>query len=230
MKLLLILPLAAAPCFGLTILSEDHADVGVAYEDDAWELHIGIEDEINGGHIELEPEEALFYGDDSIRLLAPGSGAYAFLGAANDPVWIFPQVEQTGALFLGIGAEELNGADFVGNVSLSLVNVIGPGGFILYQNDAFGNPTVLMDSRDGFASDTVSLSAGSHAHFNWAFTAEGLYEVVFQASGVLNDGQSTFSASDPTTYNFGINQVPEPGHYALMAGLALTGLMAWRRR
>lgn len=222
--------MAAAPCFGLTILTVDHADVGIAYEDGAWDLHVGIEDEENPGeHLELEPANALFFGDDTIQILAPGSGPFAFLGNEGDPVWIFPQTEDPNALFLGIAAEEVKPADFIGNLTLSLISVTGPGGFILYQNDVVNNPTVLMDSRDGFASDSVALSIGGHAHYNWAFTEEGLYEVVFQASGVLNDGLNTVSFSAPTAYQFGINQVPEPGHFALIAGLALLGA-AWRFR
>lgn len=227
---LILTTLAAAPCFGQMILSEDHADVGVAYEGGDWELHVGIEDELNPGeHIELEPGNVLFYGDGAILESAPGSGPFAFLGGAGDDVWIFPQTENPDALFLGLSTEEVSASDFVGNIDFSLVSVSGPGDFILYQTDSFGSPTVYMNSSDGFASDNVALSPGAHAHYNWAFTAEGVYEVTFQASGVLNDGFDTPTMSAPTTYRFGINQVPEPGHYALFAGLAFMAA-AWRLR
>ncbi len=228
--ILRITTLAAAPCFGQSILSEDHADIGVAFEGGAWDLHVGIDDELNpGSHLELEADEVLFFADNSVLFSAPG-GEFSFLGDSGDDVWILPQTETPGVLFLGFGAEEINPADFVGDITLSLVGVTGPGDFKLYQTDAFGAPTLYMDSSDGFVSDSVSLSPGGHAHYNLAFTAEGLYEVVFVASGVLNDGFNTPTASDPTTYHFGINQVPEPSQFALLAGLALWGMVWLRER
>ncbi|GHB94156.1 choice-of-anchor M domain-containing protein [Cerasicoccus arenae] len=233
MKIILAaIPSFSASCFGLTIITHDHLDVGLAYEDDAWDLHIGIDDELNPGeHIELDPADALIYGDDTIRILAPGSGNFGFLGEAGEPVWIFPQSEITGVPYIGIGAEEINPLDFVGGLSLSLINVSGPGDFILYQNDALSTPTVFMNSRDGIdAGDNVGVTAGGHAHYNWAFTEPGVYQVYLQASGILNDGENTESWSAVTAYQFGINQVPEAEHYALLAGLALMGLIVWRRR
>ncbi|HAQ58169.1 MAG TPA: hypothetical protein DEA16_02000 [Opitutae bacterium] len=86
-----------------------------------------------------------------------------------------------------------------------------------------------VDSSDGF-NDTLILKIGSHAHYNFAFTAEGLYNVTLTASGILNEGSQTLSTSDPATFLFGVNAVPEPSAFALIAGGMTLGFAAMRRR
>ena len=55
--------------------------------------------------------------------------------------------------------------------------------------DGFGQPVVRLNSGDGIsAADALTLTAGSHEHVNWAFTAPGLYRVKFQAGGTLVQG------------------------------------------
>jgi len=206
-----------------TWLWYEHADVGVNFENGAWDFHVHHHD-----LGEFEPGEAIL----GVDVLAasnsvPAGSQWSFLGAPGDPVWVLPQTENPQLLFLGLGTEELAAGIFTDNqVTLSLKAVSGPGNFAVYQTDMFGSPTVFMNSADGIGSgDAVTLTAGGHRHVNWAFTAPGVYAVDFEASGTLADS-NLFTASGDVTYTFAVTAVPEP---AMLAMLALGGLgLFWR--
>jgi surface-anchored protein len=123
----------------------------------------------------------------------------------------------------------LNPLDWSGGIGMRLVNMSGPSGgqFSLWQNDLFGSPTVFMRTSDGLSgADSILRPVGTHAHYNYGFTAEGLYTLTLEFTGThMVDGPQSYTAS----YTFGVNAVPEPEEYAVLAGLALAGFGVWRR-
>jgi len=169
-----------------TRLKRGHTDVGLAYENGELELHIHAE----STDTEYPPAAAVLHVPALAQTSVPANPAFAFLGAPGGPVWILPQTENPKLLFLGLAAEEIASGVFVNNqLTLRLLDVEGPGQFALYTLDAFGQPVVRLNSGDGIsAADALTLTAGSHEHVNWAFTAPGLYRVKFQASGTLVQG------------------------------------------
>jgi surface-anchored protein len=189
----------------LPTLTHDHADIGIAYADGTWDLHVhdGVAD------TEYEPSAVqLEVGPQSLNPI-PDSPAFAFLGEPGTPSWILPETEKPHLLFLGLGTEELAENIFQNNtLTLTLVALTGPGNFVLYQTDPFGNPVVRMNSADGInASDAIELQAGGHTHANWTFTAPGEYRVALQASATLAvDGQPT--TSDTAEYLFSVTYQP----------------------
>lgn len=212
-----------------TYLWEGHTDVGIVYEDDAWNLPIGQHEATPP--MEYAPNEAILWVD----LLAayntvPANPQFSFLGTAGSSVWILPQVQDPSLLFLGFGTEELPSGLFVNDqVTLSLSAVRAPGQFSVFENDVFGNPNIIMNSGDGITgADSLVLPAGGHQHVNWAFSTPGTYEVDFNASGTLVDG-NVFTASGPITYTFAVEAVPEPTALSLLA-LGALGLGALARR
>ena len=122
--------------------SSGHIDIGVAFEEGEWDLHIHDEEM----DVEYEPTELYFHGSEAnssdFKLAAPGSGSFSFLGDSGDDIYIFPQVEDPELPFLGIAAEENEPSDFIGGFSLNMVSLSGPGDFFMYQTDGFGDPTV----------------------------------------------------------------------------------------
>jgi surface-anchored protein len=191
-----------------TLLTEGHTDVGIVYEDGGWNLHIGQHEAIPP--MEYAPNEAvlgvdIFAASNTI----PANPQFSFLGTAGSPVWILPQVQNPALLFLGFGTEELPSGLFVNDeVTLSLKAVRAPGQFAVYESGQFGSPNVIMNSGDGITvADSVVLPAGGHRHVNWAFSTPGIYEVDFEATGMLVDG-NIFTSSGPTTYTFSVAAVP----------------------
>lgn len=228
------LGLTAALAIGLnasaqTTLWDGHTDVGIVYESDAWNLHIGRHDDVPP--VEYAPNEAIL-GVDIVAAhqTVPAGAQWSFLGSPGASVWVLPQNQNPALLFLGLGTEELADGIFVGNtVTLSLSGVSGPGNFSVYTTSGLGTPTVLMNSGDGISgADSINLLAGGHKHVNWAFTAPGTYHVDFSASGELVGGGG-LTSSGPVTYTFEVASVPEPGSAAVL-GLGLAALTIARGR
>jgi surface-anchored protein len=180
-----------------TVVGTGHVDIGLAYEAGVWDLHVHQEEPVEA---EYEPDEVVLQVGAAARTTVPVEPSYGFLGKAGDPIWILPKSETAALIFLGIGTEELDPADWTGNLSLRLTSVSGPGGFAIWDTDLFGSPLVRMNSADGMgASDRLEVIPGSHAHFFYGFTAPGDYAVTFEAAGIF---QGLETASGPVTYHF----------------------------
>jgi surface-anchored protein len=74
-----------------------------------------------------------------------------------------------------------------------------------------------MDTLNGITSTDASfLPASGHIHYNWGFTARGVYEVDLQASAYLGPGQTNPTSSQVFTVSFAVdsqapvNTVPGP--------------------
>ncbi len=166
------------------------------------------------------PDDVLLYVDRAAKTAQPAGTAWNFLGAGSgNPVWILPQGQNPNLLYAGANANSVNPASVplyfesdprVGAngrwIKTSLVDLRGPGEFSMYQTGALGAPTVWMSTFQGgiTSSDAIFVQAGGHIHYNWAFTAPGIYEVDVRSSAFLGPNQTQPVASAVTTYYFGV--------------------------
>jgi len=189
-----------------TLLFEDHTDIRTDFVGGSWNVrpHQTVTDTFSPAN------DTLFYVPANAKAAQPSDSKFAFLGAGSGKdVWILPQTQQSGILFLGFSGEGTNPSDLgkyletdsrVGAtlqwITLDLVNATGPGQFSLYQIDSGGNPVVWMDTADGItAEDIAFLGAGGHIHYNWAFTAKGIYEIEMKASSYTGDNKTNPTSS-----------------------------------
>ncbi|MEM1058232.1 MAG: choice-of-anchor M domain-containing protein [Verrucomicrobiota bacterium] len=229
---LLLLP-AAAPA--RTILTTEHADIGIGYEG-GWDLHVHDDD----NDIEYDPDEVLLYLGPNARKSADSFEA-GFTGSAEgEDLWVLPQGPQNPTLlYLGVGSEfddltdfgawapsdtrvDFGGDEFVW-FRLNLESVSGPGQFSVYTDDNIVWMSSIAAPTDG---NHLYILRDGHNHYNWTFSATGLYEVSFSATTELANGDLV--TSTPVTYLFGVEVVPEPTTGSLL--LLAAGFALARRR
>ncbi len=234
------------------IYSRGHGDIGVLFEDGELELHYHFDassmQEASGGGLEpivppgtVDPE-AFEFSPDGIfvrvpdpPISRPAGAQWDFLGTpAGGDVWFLPQSSSPVKPFLGIASEDLDPADWVGGITWALTAATMPlgGEFALWQTDFFGNPIRFWDTRDGsFLNDAFGTGVGGHDHYNYGFTAPGVYELQLTATGTHT---SFGTVSDTETFTFLVGNatvvptaVPEPSSLALL-GLAGAGAVGGR--
>lgn len=125
----------------------------------------------------------------------PASASFACLGAAGSTVYRLKQAQDATQVWLGYNTQDVPAATFVNDkVQLRLVSVVAApagGRFIMYQTNAFGTPTYLLNSTAG-ACNVVQFPGGIsrnvHGHVWWAFSAPGSYTLRFEAFATLVPG------------------------------------------
>jgi surface-anchored protein len=234
---------AAAAVFSLGILASSasaalytagHGDIGVGYEGGElhphWHFHSNavIDGVVLGGDAEFEPGEIT-------------AAVTSTATAPNDPtfnsgtgvlpggtIWFLPQGNTPGVPFLGIATEELTPADWNGNITFALTGVTSPSGsghFSLWQGGV--SDTFFMSTNDPAntvnGNNTLQLAPGTHDHYNYGFSEEGIWTIELTVSGDhVTDGFQT------KTESFAF-QVPEPST-ALLGLLGGLGLLRRRRQ
>lgn len=224
------------------IWTTGHGDLGIGYDDlnKVLDPHVHLHTGATVDNVaitdlagaEYAPGDALPQIPFAKSLGRPPGATWDFFGVSSgQPVWIFPQTEESALPFIGFGAEELVTGDWSTSFTIILTGLAGSGAaaggnFSLYQTDGFGTPTVSIQTTDGISgSDFVTLAAGGHAHYNIAFTQPGIYETTFHITGThAVEGAKSADA----TYKFEV--VPEPTSFALLAlgGSALL-FARWRK-
>jgi surface-anchored protein len=226
--------LFVSPVFAVVDYTEGHADIGLG-EGSELELHFHAHEGaiIDGIAItedtEFEPDGVVTIVPDTTRFARPLGASWDFLGnTAGADTWRLSSSSAAAidenAPFLGIGAEEIDSGVFVNDqLTLTLIDVAGPGDFSLYKT-SLGTPTAYMTSFDGIsAADVIVVETGGHSHYNFGFSQLGSYDVTFAVSAVNSTTLETETSQ--ATYTF--NVVPEPTTICLLA-LGAFGLIRKR--
>ena len=190
---------------GADLITNGHYDLNVAFSNSVgWAFNW-----FNFADSARIPSRQIDMGmTEAARTVVPASG-FSELGAApGEPVWILPQTLNSDITFLGYRTDDIDpneitalfGTAFIG-LKLTEVRGSGPdrGGFFSAYQIGLGAPDFQYTSADGFNNDTVApIPLGAHAHFNWAFTKPGEYQVKFEAegdhkTGVVTNGSGTFT-------------------------------------
>lgn len=174
-------PTATAPT--THVISEGHVDMAARKVDGELEFRLKEGSELD--HEWYEPGEVVIHVRPAAKRKIPEG--YDFLGAPGAAVWWLPLQQNAGIVWPGWNTGEFPRADLDGKVSFRLDSVQGPGNLAMFHSGSTGTPVVSLNSGDGLP-DTHALSGGTHAHFDWAFSAEGVYRTTFTVAATLADG------------------------------------------
>jgi len=186
-------------------LTNSHADFRILFTPDGTNnLSLVLRDEDR--RINYATNELILVLAEESRLSLPSGTPF---GNEGDPLYVAPQSQVPDLLYLGVSTEGLPSGTFSGNLHLRLQSVEGPGHLFVWQATSFGDFNLRMNTQDGITgADQTSPITGSHEHFNWGFTAPGIYRVTFQASGRLF-GASEELVSLPSTFIFHVLPLSE---------------------
>ncbi|MCX4702646.1 choice-of-anchor M domain-containing protein [Streptomyces sp. NBC_01352] len=165
------------------VIAEGHVDMAARPTGGDLEFQLKEGTELN--HEWYEPGEVVMHVRPAAKRKIPDG--YTFLGTPGDAVWWLPLQQNAGIVWPGWNTTEYAKADLDGRVAFRLDSVQGPGNIAMFHNDAMGVPVVSLNSGDGLP-DAHTLGAGTHSHFDWVFSAEGVYRTTFTVSATLADG------------------------------------------
>lgn len=153
----------------------------------------------------LQPAETIFNIEDHQLTRTSLPSGFDFIGAEGQDIWLAPQTQVQGVLWPGWNTEDIRPGQLIDDaLTLELIKAETPenGSLEVFQSSPFGTSRV-------FSSDeklpAYRQAVGAHAHANWAFTAQGTYQLTFRASGTLLNGTAV---SAEQTYTFIVGEVP----------------------
>lgn len=209
-----------------TVLSSGHTDIFEAeYElhDGVPELHLGVHSgEDPGTH--YEPGDVILQVKNSAYASTSGL-PIAITNILGANAWILPaDLEQAAAL--GVLEAGVKRVGFPDNSAVTYTmlsaGASNPGNFALYSAS---NALRLSANGSTVGTNSFSLTTTGHVHYNWGFSAPGIYEFTMQAS--YTDPVEGLLQSPAEVYTFQV--VPEPSTWA-MAGTAAIGVILLGRR
>lgn len=232
---------AAVPVFGV--------------EDEVWLGHydLAMEYELGSGwrsylwdHAEQEVVEArrrVLWLRDWARVQVPSGAEYEFLGGAGAEIWWLGETYAEDRLYLGIGAPRMGrnifsgGLSNRGTVTMRLSGVRGSGvergGTFTMWASGFP-PRLIFSSSAGAGAANVleGIVANFHGHYNFGFSAAGVYRVAFEISGKLLPEHGGAQVRHEAVFTFAVGEGEDLGgplRYAWPAaeGWSWSSWMGW---
>ncbi|WP_149823840.1 choice-of-anchor M domain-containing protein [Streptomyces tailanensis] len=185
------------------VIGEGHVDMAARPVDG--DLEFQFKEGTETKYEWYEPGKVVLHVRPAARRKIPEE--YEFLGTVGDEVWWLPLQQKAGLLWPGWNTQEYAKDEVGGRISFRLDSVQGPGNVAMFHTNAMAIPVVSLNSGDGLP-DAHTISPGTHSHFNWAFTAEGVYRTTFTVSATLADGTKV---SDTETFAWVVGDDVDPG-------------------
>ncbi|WP_067279342.1 choice-of-anchor M domain-containing protein [Streptomyces jeddahensis] len=172
-----------APPTDTAVIGEGHVDLAARMAGDR--LRFQLKEGSSADFTVHEPDEAVLHVKPRAkRRLGEG---LEFIGGPDDTVWVLPQTQTNGLLWLGFGSTELDTAE-VTELSYELSALRGPGHIAVYEGSSLGGVTTHFNSADGLP-DRYPYGANRHTHATWVFTEEGVYRVTLTVRATLASGE-----------------------------------------
>jgi len=228
------------------IIDQGHTDINFDFTDQQWVVKVRDLDQVL-----YDPSDVILYAFDEAspngsRITRPSGTQWDFLGVdAGESLYFFPQSENANILFPGFSADGTIGgpssplaaySESDSRVSSTPARWItihlrevtyfgeGDGHFSMWRATGTETTVWMSTAQGGITStDKFLMQAGGHNHMNWGFSDVGVYDITFEATAFLNDGNMTPTSSGLHTFRFGIAAIPEPSSLALLllAGAAM---------
>jgi surface-anchored protein len=228
LRLAFVLLLMSTKCLRanaeIVVFVDGHADIGLTGTPGNYTMKIEL-DEIGT----FAPSQVVTKVADGVQSIFSSTpldlSPTGLVAGQPGSIWILPQVQNELYPWPGLSLGGIGGTG-TGTFRLLSASMPAGGNFSLWTWGTFAPPNFWMTTADGInpivgpGSDTVTQSIGSHSHFNFGFTAAGIYDITMDVIGTRN-GIDFISA--PGTFRFSVGDstaVPEPTALGLIGMLA----------
>lgn len=177
-----------APLGTPAAISAGHADLGPMLIDG--HLEFLVRDDTQEQPVWRHIEDVVFpVGEEAVTTL-PAGNQFDFTGAkAGDQVWVVPQTEVSGVVWLGWNTQHPSiqaGTDR--GVTINFLGHQGPGQYTLFlQAGGFAKPQQLFSSANA-SEQSMWAELNTHTHANWVFTEPGVHQVALEVVVKQVDG------------------------------------------
>ena len=179
------------------MLRSGHADLGARIVGNSLQSQVKDATSRSGKVTWRDPSDVVVAVGSRARYKLPDRSNVRFLGKPGTRIWLIPQTQRSGVIWLGWNTESLTSRQVRGSVAWTLERVSGPGRAVVFQTGSFGAADVLFDSTRS-RPGTRNVALGVHAHGNWAFTRAGTYKRRFRMSATSRAGRSLSDVSTLT--------------------------------
>lgn len=194
-----------APLGTPAVIEAGHADLGPMIIDG--KLEFLVRDDSKEKPVWRHIEDVVFpVGDKAVTPL-PSGGQFDFTGAhSGDKVWVVPQTEIPGVVWLGWNTQHPSVRDKADRgVTMNYLGHQGPGQYTLFlQAGGFAKPQQLFSSASD-SEQSMWAEINTHTHANWVFTQPGVHQVALEVVVKQVDGTEL---RDTKVLKFAVGNTP----------------------
>jgi surface-anchored protein len=224
---------AAAPALAgaATLPTQDRLPLSIGHVDavaPTWadgRLTVRLHDDSGEQSVERDPGEVLLHARPASELEVPAGldpAFYTVWGPPGSHGWLLPQTQNPDLLWAGWSSESIPNGTFAGNtIAWRLLSVSGPGWLKIFDDDPFGLPQMKLDGSATLPA-TTQMGTATHAHFNWLFSARGLYRIRFEVSATTSGGSTV--SSGPVEYRAFVGDLADLPEDPAAPELSIAGL------